>query len=973
MKTFKRIIASTVAALMILASLLTVNVFADAVAFTDVPADYYYKTAIDSLVANGVINGYTEEDGTSTFRPENTITRAEFAKLVAAATAKGVALTETTAQFPDVPADHWANTYIAYAVKAGIVNGYEDGTFRPSNPVTYGEAIKMLVCVKGYASVYTATNPWYDGWIQIANKISLTKNAMALGANPAPRGLVAQLVYNLDYCTQIQISNPSGGPSFGDSVTKKDSDYKETTGMLQAVFETTLTGEDLGLNKYEIMIDDVVYNISDSDVDGLTIDKFYEHLGEEIVVEYEQGASKRILKTYDPLNPKKVTIAAEDINDVEGYTIEYYASETATKVTEADLSSDLYVVYNGYGVKQSEIDKEFIEKYLFPDNGEITLMDSIGGKEYDVAWVTNYETYVVRSAPLSGEIFTITDKYFDKKLELNRKDCTFYRVSGTSPEKNKVESVSTIAPNTVLSVAQPYDRTEGTEVIMCSSKQTHEVEEMSGYDEVVINKKTYKASNYFMDLVEKDADTYGFTRGDYGDFYLDYTGKIVVYTESKSTDSYGYVLGFTKGNGLNGTCELLMYTSGSEASVYTFNDNVKVNGTNMKPTELGDVLKKNAARITENWSGMELENADYSQLVRYKADSKVLTSITTIDADNLENGGIVPVQIDTIGEDEDATKHYFSNGEPLMIKSSSGTNRTFVNESGQSQILINSSTKIFEVSKDRGNDKAVKTKSVGDFSSTSAKYVVEPYDIENGVAKVLLWYVGTASKVTVNTGNNVAFVVDVRGKNNEEGQTVQLLTYYYAGDSKLYKAYTEKETTVSDDIQAGDLIRLAKESKPVKEEGIEDYEVIGVQKVFVGGVLYDYNTSNVYDTFEATGNYIEKAHEKNGVKDTDYYNVIYGTVHTSDIGDGDSGTIQVVPTVDAYEETAVPQMYPFEIKSSTKIYKWDDTVGDGTLVQDVAKSDISAALVDNSFDCEDATKVVIVTIDNTIKCIYIIE
>ena len=162
MKTFKRITATTLAVLMVLATILTVNVFADSVTFPDVANDYYYKDAIYSLVNEGVINGVKQEDGTFLFKPEDTITRAEFAKLVAVATAGNVALTETTTRFPDLAVDHWANTYIAYAVKMGIINGNSDGTFRPETPVSYGEAVKMLVCAKGYGSLYTATEPWYN-------------------------------------------------------------------------------------------------------------------------------------------------------------------------------------------------------------------------------------------------------------------------------------------------------------------------------------------------------------------------------------------------------------------------------------------------------------------------------------------------------------------------------------------------------------------------------------------------------------------------------------------------------------------------------------------------------------------------------------------------------------------------------------------------------------------------------------------
>lgn len=180
---------------------------------------YQYGEAISTLVSEGIINGYTEADGTSTFKPENTITRAEFAKLLTMSAAKGVTFTATTDKFPDVPADHWANTYITAAIGTGAINGYEDGTFRPDNPVSYGEAIKMIVCNMGYSKLVTPTEPWYQGYINIASTIGLTKGASSNGDSAAPRGLVAQLIYNIRNTKKIV---QSGVDKDGKPIYKKD-------------------------------------------------------------------------------------------------------------------------------------------------------------------------------------------------------------------------------------------------------------------------------------------------------------------------------------------------------------------------------------------------------------------------------------------------------------------------------------------------------------------------------------------------------------------------------------------------------------------------------------------------------------------------------------------------------------------------------------------------------------------------------
>ena len=228
MKFTKRITAMLLIFVFAFTSMYMVAPAAD---FSDVASDYAHYEAITALVDQGIINGY--EDGT--FKPENTITRAEFSKLLAVSSApSGYTFSATTTTFPDIAdmnAPHgWAVPYISYAVSTKAINGYTDGTFQAGNPVTYGEAIKMIVCTLGYGPVADTTlTPWYQGYLNIANQIGLTKNAAALGDSPANRGIVAHLIYNMLDCpvlTQTGVdasgkpiySQGSGeGSSFGES------------------------------------------------------------------------------------------------------------------------------------------------------------------------------------------------------------------------------------------------------------------------------------------------------------------------------------------------------------------------------------------------------------------------------------------------------------------------------------------------------------------------------------------------------------------------------------------------------------------------------------------------------------------------------------------------------------------------------------------------------------------------------------
>ena len=104
--------------------------------YTDVPADAWYNNAVSTLSNAGILDGY--EDGT--FRPDGNITRAEFATITARFLEASY---DGGNRFPDIDG-HWAAVYITAAANAGIVDGYEDGTFRPQQNITRAEAVTMV-------------------------------------------------------------------------------------------------------------------------------------------------------------------------------------------------------------------------------------------------------------------------------------------------------------------------------------------------------------------------------------------------------------------------------------------------------------------------------------------------------------------------------------------------------------------------------------------------------------------------------------------------------------------------------------------------------------------------------------------------------------------------------------------------------------------------------------------------------------
>lgn len=98
--------------------------------FTDFTSAHWAYSYVTALVNDGTINGYAD----GTFRPEGTVTRAEFVKMI------GMGTETRTEPFDDVPASHWAYGYI---MSSGL-DALKDNTFAPDTPITRGDVAVLL-------------------------------------------------------------------------------------------------------------------------------------------------------------------------------------------------------------------------------------------------------------------------------------------------------------------------------------------------------------------------------------------------------------------------------------------------------------------------------------------------------------------------------------------------------------------------------------------------------------------------------------------------------------------------------------------------------------------------------------------------------------------------------------------------------------------------------------------------------------
>ena len=201
MRTLKKVLALTV----VLATLLSISSFA---AFSDEESiDESFVDAVNLLGALNVMTGDTE----GTFRPNDTIMRAEAAKMIYVIRNGGVddqaAGWTGMSTFSDVPSGAWYEGYVNYCASLGIIAGVGNGLFNPNGAVTGVELAKMLLVVADYKpdiEGYTGAG-WNLNVIRDAQTAGMFKGYTLAYSAAATRQQAAQLFSNAILETQIAV------------------------------------------------------------------------------------------------------------------------------------------------------------------------------------------------------------------------------------------------------------------------------------------------------------------------------------------------------------------------------------------------------------------------------------------------------------------------------------------------------------------------------------------------------------------------------------------------------------------------------------------------------------------------------------------------------------------------------------------------------------------------------------------------
>ncbi len=810
MRKLKRILSAVLAVALCFTSLCVLADDAEtktATSFSDIQSGTKLSEAVNELVVYGIISGYPD----GTFKPEGQITRAEFAAVITRFKGLGSnSASDAVTGFADLDADvqnAWARPYVKAAIDAGIINGFEDGTFRASDPVTYEQAVKMIICAIGYNVIADSeykklqiTNPdtvtWSSGYIAAATKNNITLNAAVADVlQPATREIVAMLAFNALDAPKINVVTDADGKVTyeKDNTSNRDDLSSQATkveGVITANCYTALDGQETGLSDRQIRVktDDGEFTytlgtaLADVDVedvlgrrlnvyvDGDTVTKLVYKSDTETVIEESQIDSLTAdAITYRDENGRNSTVS------ISGYTFIYNGKYTSEPLSALTKSGGKYEFKNGY----------------------IKLLES-GGER--IAKVTSFDVWVVNGFDKNNE--KITFKY--GKTVNGQSEYVF--PSGTSAKptiyvNGKLTSWDSLSMSqyAVINYAESVGngKTLKKMYVTTGAKSGKVTSKTSNDREIELDGKTVYLTRDYDDYAggtgNDEKPSFDLNDSFSSSLYYDCTGQLAAVKYSAAslgTFKYGYLVGAgeTKTGGTK-VWQVRIVESTGKDNVYNLKDSIKLDGTSTKAETAVSTLEDIAATEFGMSSGCY-------QPVRYSLSGSTVEAIDTVrTGTSAANDSFTELENSTLETSVSSTTSLKKGGTAFTVSSS--TVILSVPAAGDSQSDMSGYAKLTQSQAFSG--KSTVNARVFDINSSTknAAFIV--------VYGVKPTYLGTSSYMVITKvhGSGSQTCVDGYINGSKEIKEILVSDYYKTDKSSIdISAHSKTSTYLKDLIVA---------------------------------------------------------------------------------------------------------------------------------------------------------------------------
>ncbi|MBO5666614.1 MAG: S-layer homology domain-containing protein [Firmicutes bacterium] len=365
-----------------------------------------YEEAVTALMISNVVSGYPDQ----TYRPGNTLTRAEACAFLVNYLNPTEEERNSAADSGFTDVSGWATTFVNYAVEQGIVSGYTDGTFRPSNQVNYQEMAAMTVNALGIKAD-ELVGTWPDAYINKAKELGMYEN-ISLTKKPADqanRGDVALMVYSL-----MKYKDKPAADGVAELLARSSqalADAKSMSYGMMMEMTLSLDGETASMRSdmnMDLILEPLAMHMKSETVEGEEIELveyYYVTEGEELIMYMlmDQQWYKMSMGTLDgaatPSNPAEeieVYLKAYDHLRIEGKDL--INDRSATKIY-CELSEEYVDDLLGQADVMDQVTGTMIEEESMMMQ---ELMNSMKGFGYEM-WIDDETGYLTKvSMDMSG-------------------------------------------------------------------------------------------------------------------------------------------------------------------------------------------------------------------------------------------------------------------------------------------------------------------------------------------------------------------------------------------------------------------------------------------------------------------------------------------------------------------------------------------------------------------------------------------
>ena len=473
-------------------------------------------------------------------------------------TLTSIAVVPATAAFTDLEEGHNAYDAVNVLSKIGVINGYDDGSFKPNNNVTRAEFTAMLLRTRGLGSVGSTSleNPpfpdvttpdvsWAIGNIRTAREMGIINGyddgtflpnnnvlyeeavkmivcalgygemgaegakwyskylmtATSLGFIEGAGGAVSvpatrATIANMLYnCLEVELAEDNKITE--KTILEHDLKLTKNVGYISSNSKISLSQPDANLrdDEVEISVNGVASTYKVDDAS-----KYEDMLGAQIEFYFKNdlssGLKHLILATVK--NSTTIKVDADLIQSWSANGIKYFKGEDAQRETGVNISANSVVVYNGklYGANATA--SSFAIYYAnesLPLVGDFELIDRDGDNVFDVVFVNDYEPYFVSSVTSSD--YKVTDNALRNGLSGGNQKILNYKANDIEfvTKDGAVTSFNAIKKGSMIFVAQDKHSSGDAKVIVCNDTVTGKITSSSSSKGITVNGTTYKFSS----------------------------------------------------------------------------------------------------------------------------------------------------------------------------------------------------------------------------------------------------------------------------------------------------------------------------------------------------------------------------------------------------------------------------------------------------------------------------------------------